>query len=158
MGIRATGLAVLAMLAAPCAAQAATVTAERPQSVVDALVAQGFKGELTKDDLGDPMVKAEIGRWKALVLFDDCSAAHDGCQSLQLVSSFDAPDKGITPQKALEIARQIRFAAITLNADGDPTATWDVVTGAGIDDAVFGAAIKDYKIALDNLGHEVFGN
>ena len=148
------GLLAAALLI-PGIAHAATVSAARPDSVVKALVAGGNSAELATDDMGDPQINAQIGGWKAIVLFYDCTPAHDGCRALQFRSSFDAP-QGMTPDAALAFMRANRFASVVLDQNGDPRLSWDVVTGEGIDGAVFAEAVSGFASALAAMDKVVF--
>ena len=146
--------AVFAVLL-PAAANAATVSAADPQSVVRALVAGGNAAELVTDDFGDPQINAEIGGWKAIVLFYDCAETHDKCRSLQFRASFDAP-MGMTPEAALAFMRSNRYAGVVLDQNKDPRLQWDLVTGNGLDDKVFAEAVGGFTSALAAMGKVVF--
>jgi hypothetical protein len=151
--IRAILLATALLL--PSAAHAATVSASQPDSVVKALAAAGHKAELVRDDFGDPQVNAEIAGWKAIVLFYDCGETHDKCRSLQFRASFDAP-LGMMPDAALAFMRSNRFASVVLDQSKDPRLQWDLVTGEGIDSAVFDEAVNGFGSALAAMGKVVF--
>lgn len=141
--------------ALPLSAQAATVSAGKPESVVKALVAGGHKAELLKDDFGDPQIIAEIAGWKAIVLFYDCGDGHDRCRSLQFRSSFDAP-LGMMPDAALAFMHSNRFASVVLDQSKDPRLQWDLVTGDGLDREVFDEAVAGFGSALAAMGKVVF--
>lgn len=149
-------LLLAAALLTPTAASAATVSAADPESVVKALKAGGNAAELVTDDFGDPQINAEIGGWKAIVLFYDCDpAGHDKCRSLQFRASFDAP-LGMTPEAALAFMRSNRYAAVVLDQNKDPRLQWDLVTGDGLGDKVFADAVGGFASALAAMGKVVF--
>lgn len=148
-------LLLAAALLIPTAANAATVSAKDPVSVIKALVAGGHQAELVKDDFGDPQINAEIAGWKAIILFYDCGDTHDKCRSLQFRSSFDAP-VGMLPEGAIAFMRSNRFAGVVLDQNKDPRLQFDLVTGDGIDAAVFGEAVDGFGSALAAMGKVVF--
>ena len=152
--VRALGLA-LAFAASP--ALAATVSAERPESLAEALRGAGHQVQLGTDDAGDPVIDAVMAGYKARILFLDCDAArHDTCGSFQFQSSFDAEGLGMSPADAVAFARRYRYAAVTLNAAGDPTLRWDVETGEGIPRDVFLAAAARFLGTVQAMGQTLF--
>lgn len=138
------------------AARAETVSAMKPASVVAALQAAGYTAQAGVDEGGDPLVQAEIGGWRTLVVFYDCNdITHEGCQSLQFNASFQ-PERPFDAARAAAFSRDNRFAVVSVGADKAVNVTWDVVTGPGLDPAVFALVLKSYRLALDTLGGEVF--
>lgn len=133
----------------------ARVSASDPAGMVAQLVKMGDKAELTKDDTGDPLINAEINGWKSSLVFYDCNAQHAKCQSFQFVAIFDAP-KGFDPAPLYAFPRTHRFAAVTINAQGDPRVSWDVITNDGIDDGVFRSAVFSFGAMLEGVGGIVF--
>lgn len=153
-------LRTVAVLAAACAmivpaAASARVTAADPAGMVAQLVKMGNKAELTKDDTGDPLINAEINGWNTALVFYDCNAQHAGCESFQFVATFDAP-KGFDPDTLYSFPRTHRFVAVTLNSEGDPRVSWDVITNGGIDDGVFRSAVFSFGNMLNAVGALVF--
>ena len=125
-------------VAAPALAQPAWVSAARPDSLADALRGAGHEAVLGADDTGDPVIDLVMQGYKARLLFLDCDAAsHDRCGSVQFFAAFDAEGSGLTPADAIGFARRYRYAAVTLNAAGDPLLRWDIETGDGIPLEVF---------------------
>ena len=62
----------------------------------------------------------------------------------QLVIGFDA-DKPMTAQQMLDFMDKRRFASMTLDDEGDPWMSWDIVTGTeGIPQSVFLTAIRSF--------------
>ena len=147
--------AVLAGLALALAAPglAATVSAQRPESLAEALKGAGHEVVLGTDDLGDPVLEVGMGGYKARVLFLDCDEArHDACGSIQFQASFDAEGAGLSAADAVNFARRYRYAAVTLNASGDPTLRWDVETGEGIPREVFLASAARFLGTVRAMG------
>lgn len=150
------GLALLA-LGASLPAAAATVSAQKPESLVEALQGAGYQATLGTDDLGDPVIDATLGTYKTRVLFLDCDEqAHDKCGSIQFFASFDADDAGMSANDAILFARRFRYASVTVNANGDPTLRWDIETGEGIPRDVFVAATARFLGTVQAMGATLF--
>jgi hypothetical protein len=144
-------------LGATAPALAATVSAQRPESLAEALKGAGPQAVLGTDDVGDPVIDAVMEGYKARVLFLDCDESrHDKCGSIQFQSSFDAEGTGLSPADAIAFARRYRYAAVTLNASGDPTLRWDVETGEGIPREVFLAAAARFLGTVQAMGQTLF--
>jgi len=132
------------------------VSATEPASIVAALQTSGHQAVLTHDDGGDPLIKANIGGWTTQIVFYDCNEiAHNACQSVQFNANF-TPDKPFDAAAAAAFVRDNRFGAVTVSPDHTVNVTWDVITGRGIDPAVFSLVVKSYRLALDTIGSEVF--
>ena len=124
--------------ASPALAAPASVSAAQPESLADALKGAGYEAVLGVDDTGDPVLDLVMQGYKARLLFLDCDpASHDNCGSVQFFAAFDAEGLGLTPADAIGFARRYRYAAVTLNAAGDPLLRWDIETGDGIPGEVF---------------------
>jgi hypothetical protein len=155
--VRGVIAAISLLTCVPAMAAAADgVSAADPASVAAALKAAGHNAVLTRDDSGDPLIRAQIGGWTTQVVFYDCNeVTHAGCQSLQFNASF-IPDKPFDATAAAAFVRDNRFGAVSVNPDHSVNVTWDVITGRGIDPSVFALVVKSYRLALDTIGSEVF--
>ncbi|WP_428333428.1 YbjN domain-containing protein [Novosphingobium sp.] len=132
------------------------VSATDPAGIVSVLQASGDKAQLTHDDSGDPLIKAQIGGWTTQIVFYDCNEiTHSACQSLQFNANF-MPEKPFDAAAAAAFVRDNRFGAVTVSPDRTVNVTWDVITGRGIDPAVFSLVVKSYRLALDTIGSQVF--
>jgi hypothetical protein len=141
--------AALVVLAAPAAA--ATVTASDPASVIGALKADGAtEVELGKTDAGTPLINFAFDGVKGVVYFNECNAdTHAACQSLQFYASF-TPELPFGEHDAMAFMADNRFAVISLDPkDKSAAIDYDVVTGAGLDPAVFAL---DYQYFRDEVG------
>ncbi len=143
-------LAMAAMMAAaPVSAQeqqaTPTVTAGEPSSIVKALGAAGYSATLETDDYGDPRITTDLSGREVSIWFYGCDEeTRKNCDSLQLVIGFDA-DKPMTAQQMLDFMDKRRFASMTLDDEGDPWMSWDIVTGTeGIPQSVFLTAIRSF--------------
>lgn len=155
-GAAALAAATLAT-AAPALAQPEMVSAAQPESLAAALRGAGHQATQATDDTGDPVLELVLGGYKARLLFLDCDpGAHDNCRSLQFMSGFDAPGAGLSPADALRFAGRFRYAAVTLNASGDPTLRWDVETGDGIPREVFVAAAARFLGTIRAMSAQLF--
>ena len=149
-------LGVAFALASPALA-APMVSAERPESLAEALKGAGHEVTLGTDDLGDPVLELGLRGYKARLLFLDCDpAGHDKCRSVQFTSSFDAEGVGVSAADALSFAARYRYAAVTLNGAGDPTLRWDIETGDGIPRDVFVSAADRFLGTVQAMGSMLF--
>ncbi|HUQ13848.1 MAG TPA: YbjN domain-containing protein [Novosphingobium sp.] len=143
----------LALVVAAPALAAPMVSAEKPESVAEALKNAGHDVTLGTDDLGDPVLELGLRGYKARLLFLDCdAAAHDHCRSVQFLAGFDAEGTGLSAADAVAFAARHRYAAVTLNAAGDPTLRWDVETGDGIPRAVLVTAAERFLGTVQAMG------
>jgi hypothetical protein len=150
-------LLVLAFVAASPAIAAPMVSAKDPQRLAQALKGAGHEVTLGTDDLGDPVLDLGLRGYKARLLFLDCDpAGHDRCRSVQFISRFDAEGAGLSAADALGFAGRYRYAAVTLNAAGDPTLRWDVETGDGIPRDVFVAAAERFLGSVQAMATMLF--
>ena len=147
---------ILALAAAP-PLFAATVTGYKPDSLATALKDAGYEVTLGTDDTGDPVLDLVMQGYKTRLLFLDCDpAAHDKCGSVQFFAAFDADGPGLTPADAVAFARRYRYAAVSLNASGDPMLRWDIETGDGIPREVFVAAAARFLGTVRAMGTTLF--
>ena len=101
-----------------CAAN--MVCASRPQSVVDALQAAGYKAALTKSkSTGNPMIESAASGYNFTIYFYGCEEMKD-CNSLQFGINF-ADDGGNTIELANKWNQSKRFIQMSL-ADDKPMA------------------------------------
>lgn len=137
------------------AAKVQMVTASNPQSVADAMINAGYKAKITTDNIGDPMIETGMGGWKVSVLFYDCTENRE-CQSLQFYVIFDRAQP-MPAEMVLAWSADNRFGSVSLDDDGDPSLSWDVVTGdAGIPLSVFEAVLTNYDNIISRFSNVVF--
>lgn len=121
------------------------VSARQPAGLVIAMLNAGYDAELTKDDLGDPQINSEMLGYPLRIHFYDCDeTTRSECESVQLVIGLDRAEPW-TAEAALAFANQYRFAAITLDEEGDPFLRWDIVTGEGIPARVFVKSLRRFE-------------
>lgn len=144
-------------LAASAPALAATVSAQKPDTLADALRGAGYEVVAGTDDTGDPVLDLVMQGYKARLLFLDCdAAAHDKCGSIQFFASFDAEGAGLSADDAVLFARRYRYASVTVNANGDPTLRWDIETGSGIPSEVFATSAARFLTTVQAMGAMLF--
>src|SRR3546814_3621174 len=100
------------------AAPAGSVSAAGPGAIAEVLEFAGYKAIIETDDLGDPMIKTELGGWPTTIYFYGCDeTTHQGCDALRLEAGFDraTPWNG---DESMKIAEKFRFAAVYLDKEG----------------------------------------
>ena len=144
-------------LAATAPALAATVSAQKPDTLAEALRGAGYEVVAGTDDTGDPVLELVMQGYKARLLFLDCDAAsHDTCGSVQFFSAFDAEGAGMSLEDANLFARRYRYGAVSVTANGDPRLRWDIETGAGIPAEVFQTSAARFLGTLQAMGAMLF--
>jgi len=152
-----TGL-LLVGLASPAMAQTppSMVGAHDPASIVAALKMGGYKAELDTDGSGDPMISTEFAQMPSYIHFYGCNAEHVECTSLMFATGFDRETEW-DAASAIEVSKNLRFAAIWLDDEGDPFISWDVVTGReGVPVGTFSTAVRMYVDTVDSVADIAF--
>ncbi|MCI4589912.1 YbjN domain-containing protein [Sphingobium sp. BYY-5] len=111
------------------------VCAASPQTIASALQKAGYTAELTKDNLGDPMINSAAAGYKFSILFYDCTE-HVKCESLQFYASYDANEK-ITADYVNKWNNEKRFVSAIVNDEHELTLRYDVATIGGINQTNF---------------------
>lgn len=104
-------------------AMAQNVTASNPESVASVIRGKGFDVELTKDDEGDPMIRAGGKGYKFLVLFYGCTDGRD-CTTLGLYAGWT--DSSADIDRINRWNRDNRFGRAYIDKDGDPVVEMDI--------------------------------
>ena len=150
-------IAAIAALSVSAPAIAADVSAGQPETLAEALKGAGYDVVQDVDDTGDPVLELTMQGYKARLLFLDCDpGSHDKCGSVQFFAAFDADGAGLSAVDAVLFARRYRYAAVTVNANGDPVLRWDVETGAGIPAAVFQTSAARFLGTMRAMGETLF--
>ena len=143
-------------LAVPAAAQDRTVSAADPQGLVSLFELAGYDPELSTDSYGDPRITLEVDGGSIDVIFYGCEEeSRTNCDSLQLSAGFDAPD-GITPDMAIRIGSEYRFAQVSLDDENDPYIRWDIVTGSGIPASVLLQSLRYFEDTIADASALIF--
>jgi len=152
--------AVLAALALPAAAAAQDacparhVCASDPQTVVNALQAQGYKAKLGTDDLGDPAIESSASGYDYTVEFYGCKEGK-ACTSLRFVVRFE-DDGTNTPELANGWNKTKRFAHMGALDNGQLLFAYDVTTVGGLNQDNFADVIDWWQFMLSEA-REYFG-
>lgn len=133
-----------------------TVTAADPQGMVDALELAGYDAELGVDKEGDPKISIELGGREGRIYFYGCDEqTHDACDAIQFNIGFDRA-KPWTASEAILLSTRFRFVAVSLDDEGDPFISWDVITGDGIPTKVFLRTVLSFTDVADDVASVVF--
>ena len=150
-------IAAIAALSVSAPAIAADVSAGQPETLAEALKGAGYEVALGVDDTGDPVLELTMQGYKARLLFLDCDpGSHDKCGSVQFFAAFDADGAGLSAVDAVLFARRYRYAAVTVNANGDPVLRWDIETGEGIPATVFQTSAARFLGTMQAMGAMLF--
>lgn len=130
--------ATFAMLAVP--AQAQTVSAANPESIVAALQDKGYQAKLGKDDGGDPMIESATDGTKFFIFFFGCTN-NRACATLQFYAGFKNNGKSnITTMNDWNKAK--RFGRAYIDKDNDPVIDMDL----DLDDGGMSRALFDDNV------------
>ncbi len=132
------------------------VSAQEPEVMAAVLKNAGYEIELTTDSTGDPMIRTELVGMSTVILFYDCETeTNDNCGSIQFRTGFDRSEPW-TADEAIKISAENRFAAVSLDDEGDPFISWDIVTGDGISVPIFLRSIRRFSEAVDTTADIAF--
>src|SRR4051812_32768006 len=119
----AIALAVLAA-AASFPAQAESVRAQDPGSLVRALLAGGYQAKLGVDKVGDPMITSASSGTTFQIFFYNCTN-HKECATVQFHSSYDL-NTALPLETINQWNQSQRFARAYLDKESDPILEMDV--------------------------------
>ena len=139
--------AAAAMFATAGTSLAADVTAQNPQTVLDALSTLGFRGTLEKMESGRTSIAVPISGLNTFIDFYDCDDKMEDCYTLLFVVLLDLKD-GATLNKANQWNQTEITGRVSLDENGDPQLDYALSTFEGISASVFEQALKlwDRKI------------
>lgn len=141
--------AVPAMADEPCGKD--QVCASRPQSVVDALQAAGYKASLTKSKAtGNPMIESAASGYNYSIFFYECEK-NANCGSLQFQISFE-DDGTNTPELANRWNRDKRFGQMSVSDEKTLALAYDVTTVGGLNQKNFADVIDWWSVMLGEAG------
>lgn len=136
------------------AAEAQTVRAEEPQTVLSALRAYGHKAQLEQDEEGFPLIRVDRDGIRYTVHFYGCAEERAGCRDLQFRTSFDV-DPGFDAAWANDWNRQWVAGRVDVNAEGDPFLSYFVTTAGGLSPATFRGVMDIWSSTLDGLMEDI---
>lgn len=136
--------AAAATAALPAAAQ--TVQATKPDTVMTALRNAGYRAMLSKDNVGDPVIKSGAAGVDFSVLFYNCTE-HKDCKTVQFYAGF--VKKGVTLDTINKWNAEHRFARVYLDDDKDPRIEMDLdLDSGGMSPGLFKANIATWESLL----------
>lgn len=148
-------LGALSLAAASAEARPYPAGGVTASEMADILRAGDVKVEITKDDVGDPMIKATSGGINWRVYFYDCTAGR--CKSIQFSAGFDL-DNGITYAKTNEWNYTKRFSRAALDDDMDPYVRYDLDAERGFTTEAAALGLETWQLVLssftDFIGYE----
>ncbi|KQM66784.1 hypothetical protein ASE65_01495 [Sphingomonas sp. Leaf16] len=127
-------------------AMAQTVVATKPETVMTALRDAGYRAVLSKDNVGDPVIKSGAAGVDFSVLFYNCTE-HKDCKTVQFYAGF--VKKGLTLDTMNKWNASHRFARVYLDDEKDPRIEMDLdLDDGGISTALFKANIATWESLL----------
>jgi hypothetical protein len=111
------------------------VSAENPRELAGMIQELGFQAKLSKDDVGDPVIRSSSGGVEFNIYFYDCTR-NQHCKSLHFSAGYDLPD-GTTLETVQRWNADKRFASAYLDHENDPFLQMDVNTEGGITEKNF---------------------
>ncbi|MDF0542806.1 YbjN domain-containing protein [Sphingobium sp. H39-3-25] len=154
--ILAAGLGMLA-LAASSSAHAADkekcgaglVCASDPKTIVDALMAAGYKAKLGKDSQGDPQIESAASGYNYTIYFYDCEE-NKNCAAIQFQVSFSDDGKN-TFELANKWNRSKRFMQMAVQEDKGLRVCYDLTTVGGLNQKNFADVTDWWAVMLNEL-------
>jgi len=144
MRIQALAIWIGAALALP--AQAENITSTNPEALVEILVELGQTAELTADQIGDPLVRAEGESGPYLIWFYGCTA-NTRCTGVNFSAGFE-PSDGATLELMNEWNAQRVVGRAYLDAQNSPIIDHYVVLGGGVTLLNFNRFVAGWSAAL----------
>ncbi|WP_176595769.1 MULTISPECIES: YbjN domain-containing protein [Sphingobium] len=133
----------------PCGAN--LVCASDPQSVVQALQAEGYKAALGKSSqTGNPKIESAASGYNYTIYFYECEQGRQ-CGSLQFQVSFE-DDGGNTPELANKWNKDKRFAQMSVWDDRSLALAYDVTTVGGLNRKNFADVVDWWAVMLGEAG------
>lgn len=149
-------IAVLAIGFTAPAAHAQQVSAARPESVADVIRGKGFDVEITKDDEGDPLIRAEGKGYKFIVLFYGCTNGKD-CQTITFYAGWAEGTSDVN--KINDWNRTNRFGRAYIDKDEDPCIEFDVdLDDGGMSRILFEDNVEFWMTVMVQYSKFVFGD
>jgi hypothetical protein len=142
--------AIVAALTAAAAASAAPIPegGVTVDDVAEALQAQGYKAEIGRDQMGDPMITSALEGASFRVLFYDCERGR--CAAIQFATAFDLKD-GLTLSEINSWNRQRRFGRAYLDDEMDPFVEYDVDLEAGATTEAIENAVEVWEAVVPHF-------
>lgn len=148
LGAGVLGAAVWAGAVGP--AQAQSVSAAWPESVVAALRDAGYRATLTTDSYGDPKIESAAAGAEFNVIFYGCDERGAACTDVHFSAGFDLA-AGISMQAANSWNREKLMGQVYVDDEGDPFIGHFVTGLDGMSRASFGLVLDQWETALSDF-------
>lgn len=138
-------------MAQPALAQ--NITAD-PDSIASVIRDKGFQVQVSTDDDGDPMIRADGKGYKFTVFFYGCTASHD-CTTLGLYSGWTGSSADVN--KVNEWNRENRFGRAYIDKEGDPVIEMDIdLDDGGMSRPLFEDHIEFWMSLMSHFAKHIF--
>lgn len=138
-------------------AQAQTVTATNPASIVKVLQDNGYRAELSKDPTGDPMIKSASSGSNFTVLFYGCTDGRD-CATVQFFAGYtDAANNSATAMNEWNAKNRFGRAYVTDKGAARLEMDLDLDDG-GMSTALFEDNIEFWVTIMANFEEYIVGD
>lgn len=150
-------LALAASVTFGGAAQAQTITASNPASIVKVLQDNGYRAELSKDTTGDPMIQSASSGSNFTILFYGCTEGKD-CATIQFFSGFsDAGNNSIAAMN--EWNTKNRFGRAYVTDEGAARLEMDLdLDDGGMSTALFEDNIEFWVTIMASFEEHISGD
>lgn len=108
----------------------AQVDASDPAVLADLLQTEGYKVEITKDSVGDPLLKGKLNGTSYDIFFYDCTD-NANCRTIQFQAGYDLTN-GMSLARANQWNSDMRYAAAHLDDEMDPFLQMDMNIDYGV--------------------------
>jgi len=149
-----TAAAFILALGTGTGAIAQTVTAEQPNQIAGIFRDLGYRTELTKDNVGDPLIRIGVSGFNASVFFYGCDDAGQSCKWLQFYSRFNTNDP-VPISSANEWNRTHLFGEMTILDDGDPALNYFMTLDGGITRANFEDVVGWWEVTISDFADHI---
>ena len=122
------------------------IDASDPFSIVGLIQQEGYQAKLESNESGDPKISGRLDSLNWNMIFYSCQDNRN-CASVQLVSAFDLPD-GMSMERVNEFNRNLRWADVDLDEEGDPFLRMDINLAFGVSEDNFKDSFDWWRIML----------
>jgi len=130
---------------------AGMVCASKPQTIVDALQAAGFRATLSKSDTtGNPKIESAANGYKFGIYFYGCEK-NVQCDAIQFLLSFQ-DDGTHTPELANKWNKDKRFIQMSVDDDRMLDLSYDLTTMGGLPARNFADVIEWWAAMMGEAG------
>ena len=147
--IRNTTLLFAALTTFSGVAQAQSVEAQNPSSVVRALQNGGYKAVLTKDSTGDPKIESSSSGAKFIINFYGCTRNVE-CRTLTFYAGWTSSSTSMSQMNDWNKTK--RFSRGYIDKDGDPVMEFDLdLDDGGMSEQLFIDNVEFWEISMGNF-------